>query len=1071
MQRSLTIILDLLTHPLLSSCLFLSFGLGLLFALQSCRQVDRTLGTGETAVFDIHLEAGQFQAIFLEQQDGDLIMTLVSPTGETHEANYFYGTNVEEKLFWKANSAGTHKLMVTPRSKKDGFSLHYKLTIEPPRQPTPQDLDRLEAQRLYAEATRLVDTVQSNDREREQNHDHAAKMYEESARKWRAAGESSLSIVTLIRLGQSFHHNDAERAKSYYEQALQEALRSMNIRGQAEAYCNLGLAYHGLSKTWDVKQQSRQLLDEALKLSLQARDRKVEASTLSNLGMHYLSIGEYQPAAEHFRRAVGSMQQLGDQPEEAVVLVNLGVAYLYLGLKTEAENAYREALQIADRLGDKLQQARAYNGLGKVINEFGDGTLASKLEARENFMQAVSRGGRSRNQQVFEQNLGTVCNELGDMYTRLEEMDKARENFDQALAHLRESLRLQQEQGAGKVHQTLTSLGLLYHSLGQPDEAGRSLQEALNMSRQGRDEYQEATVLAALARIARDRNNLTEAKARIDEALKLVELLGLRIQVPEWRSSYATSQQYLYDLQIDILARLYSQGRHRQPSGSYHKVAWQQTERSRRNTLQEVLDTMRVSFSNGVDPNLIEEQKEVRASILQSKAPQHLTNPLSTRYREIERQIRQQNPRYDKLLYLDISPERLTDLQKKALKEDTILLEYALGQDQSYLWAITSTSFELFTLPMRIQLESAALEVYRAMTGVEWTDTLGNKQPENDQERRARFKKSELEYQKVSTRLSNMLLGPVAARLGKKKLLIVGDGVLGRIPFGALPVPMQDTNAGFRLLLQDHEIAYAPSAMTLLALQSELEAAKKEAGAAVIIADPVFNSKHRQASSCMDRRYSSNTSSAVLASPADTLANELSSVSFDDAERTKLCEAVFGQSPAGLRKELFGFQARRENVIDDRLIQFNNIIIYTHGILDEGGRGLSGLALSRLNRECESQAYLLNLDDIYNLRLSADLVTLIACNTARNQRMRGFGIGSIAHGFMFAGASHVIGTLWDVDGPASLNLITRFYRNRRHGESVSEALRAAQLSFLNDSHNDCRLPYYWAGFVLIGNFD
>jgi CHAT domain-containing protein len=148
---------------------------------------------------------------------------------------------------------------------------------------------------------------------------------------------------------------------------------------------------------------------------------------------------------------------------------------------------------------------------------------------------------------------------------------------------------------------------------------------------------------------------------------------------------------------------------------------------------------------------------------------------------------------------------------------------------------------------------------------------------------------------------------------------------------------------------------------------------------------------------------------------------------------------------------------------------YRDVIFYTHGVFDERNQEMTGLALSRLNKECGAEkTFLLNLNDIYNLELSADLVTLIACNTARNQTMRGFGLGSIARGFMYAGAARVMGTLWEVHDQSSLELATRFYQNRRAGQTASQALRNAQLSFLNDDNSVWRLPYYWAGFVLIG---
>ena len=1047
--------------------LVVALSISVLLALQACGAAEKTIKTGETAFFDVHLEKGQFQAITLEQRDGDLMMTMASPTDEILRVDYYYGTHVEEKLFWKAETSGKYKLAVTPVSRKKDASFHYKLTIHPSRVPTPQDIARLEAQQAYAKAYRLEDELQSGDPKSEQT---VADAYEESARKWRDAGEPALCVATLIRAGHFFYEDDKERARSYYQQALEESLVSADLRGQADAYNNLGLVHDDLSEAWEEKQQAKQFFDQSLQLIPQANDLKVEASARSNLGRYYRSIGEYQSALEQYLLSLARMQALGDQGEEALVLANLGVAYRSLGLKSEAERAYNEALKLQREQGDTFEQARIYNGLGRALDLLGDGTEGSKLEAKNQFLKAVSLGKKNEYRHFFEHNLGAVCYELGMIYNRAGELDKARDNFNEAQNHLQEALDLKKRSIRKRAHHTLTSLGLLYHSLGKSQQAYPLLQEALEISRKANDKYQEATVLAALAHIARDRNDLNGAKTKIEEALKIIDTLAIHINVPEWRSSYATAQQHFYDLYADILLRLHS----RRPSSASHKVAWQQTERGRLGTYLELLDVVRVSPAQGVDPKLIEELKGLRTKLSYAKPSTYPADQLSglfNRYQEVERQIRQQNPRYAELLSQTISPGSLNELQHKVLKEDTILLEYALGLDRSYLWAITPTTFEVFVLPPQVQLESAEREVRHAMTGVGLGDSLENGQPETAEEKNRRLKKFEPQYYRASARLSNLLLGPAMSLLGKKKLLIVADGALSRIAFGALPVPTlhpDPSETKFRLLIEDHEIAYAPSAMTLISLHREQDTTKTPVGSVVAIADPVFNSEHKQASHCKDRGFVTASSPGTLSFLADQLANELSPVPFDETEKAKFREGVFGQLPAPLRSELFQFQAKRSNVVEDRLARYRDVIFYTHGLLDEREQRMTGLALSRLNEQCETQDSLLSLNDIYNLRLSADLVTLVACNTARNQTMRGFGIGNIARGFMYAGATRVLGTLWNVDGWASLELVTRAYRNRRAGQSAAEALRTAQLSFLTDGKTEWRHPYYWASFILIG---
>src|SRR5262245_17587001 len=173
---------------LLISLTFVLFPL-MLLSLQGCRQTQGVIRKGETIIIDIQGEKGRFYAATLEQRDADLTMTLITPNGEPHLVDYFYGANTEEKIFWKSDVAGKYQIKITTTPNNQDLRAHYKLIIQPPRDPTAQDLDRLESQRLFEEAAQLAEKTQSDEKESEQNRDRMAKMYEESARKWRAAGE------------------------------------------------------------------------------------------------------------------------------------------------------------------------------------------------------------------------------------------------------------------------------------------------------------------------------------------------------------------------------------------------------------------------------------------------------------------------------------------------------------------------------------------------------------------------------------------------------------------------------------------------------------------------------------------------------------------------------------------------------------------------------------------------------------------------------------------------------------------------------------------------------------------
>jgi CHAT domain-containing protein/Tfp pilus assembly protein PilF len=1029
------------SRPWKSKWISFLLGIGVLLVLQACQPTEGTIRTGESIIITLALEKGQFQAVTLEQRDSNLMMTLTLPTNKRIRVDYFDGPVGEEKLFWKAEETGAYKLAVSLTS-KESLTGRYKLTVQPPRTPTAQDDDRWEAQRLYAEASHP------------QELDLLVKAYEEAAGKWRTAGEHSLSAITLINLGKVwFAQTQFAVAKAYYQQALQEAQFASDLRGQADAIANLGLVSDRLSRTWEDKQKARRLFDQALGLSRQSKDERVEASTLNNLGRYYRSIGQYQYAEEHYRQALVKMKALGDREREGIVLANLGAAYRSLGLKAEAEKAYNDALDIQSKLDNDGEQARSQNGLGKVLDLLGERSIVEKENARKKFEVAVNLGKQSKDRDFFEHNLGTICYELGMTYNRLGESDKARDSFNQALTHLQAALDLRRE--GETIHHTLTSLGLLAHARGQKQEARRYLEQALTISRKIKDDYQEAIVLAAQSRCARDENRLMEAKTRIEEALRIVESVAVRITSLDLRSSYTTAQRHFYDLHADILLRLRTQKPRKQPFANYHKVAWLEIERARMAALRESVDSLDLLPSQGVAQADVERLRKLRSELLfvrtMPDSPEKLDqiSKLTTDLQELKAQIAQQIPPAANRADPPVTPDRLREVQA-ALTKDTLLLEYALGEDHSYLWLITPTSFEVFILPGQARLEGLARLV---------RDAMASRQEINAEARAA------------SLKLSDWLLGQVASRLGDKKLLIVTDGILDRISFGALPTPADSTAAtrpDSGLLIEAHEIVYAPAAMTLLSLSGPRDESQAPASSIVAIADPVFNADHREATHCKEGRP--RAASAIAgASLTDQMAEKLSPVPFEEYERSAFREAVFGTPSSSSHHELFGFQAKRSNVLADKLGAYRDVIFYTHGVFDERDQEMTGLALSRLNKECGAEkTFLLNLNDIYDLKLSADLVTLIACDTARNQTTRGFGLGSIARGFMYAGAARVMGTLWEVNDRASFELATRFYRNRRAGQTAPQALRKAQLSFLNGNKSDWRLPYYWAGFVLMG---
>ena len=150
----------------------------------------------------------------------------------------------------------------------------------------------------------------------------------------------------------------------------------------------------------------------------------------------------------------------------------------------------------------------------------------------------------------------------------------------------------------------------------------------------------------------------------------------------------------------------------------------------------------------------------------------------------IEADLKARSPRYAALT--QPTPLGLAEIQTAVTDDATLLLEYSLGEERSYLWAVTATSFSSYELPPRATIEAAARRCYELLTARNRFVKF-----ETADEKRERVRQADAEYPNAATALSNMLLGPVAAQLGQKRLLVVPDGALEYLPFAALAVPGQ----------------------------------------------------------------------------------------------------------------------------------------------------------------------------------------------------------------------------------------------------------------------------------------
>jgi CHAT domain-containing protein/predicted negative regulator of RcsB-dependent stress response len=835
-----------------------------------------------------------------------------------------------------------------------------------------------------------------------------------------------------------------------------------------------------------------QTAHEALALFQSVNDLDGIATAYSLIGQYHFAQNAMGESARYYELALHAWRQLSDLRGQARALIMFGYIDARKGEWLNAVSYLMQAHNLIDDANDPTQMAQIASGLGYVFNESGlpESGLGQYQRAMEYYKQAKHE--RYYNRAIML--IGYTYFLLGNHPAALKHLQQALTNFESSpeptnvkldIAECHEylgrvyfstgqyELALEQLKPIPEIYKKSGNprevahvegmLGQIYQQQGSVSRARKSYLEASRILREVNDRVNDASVRFALGRLELDSGNYEAAESYLKDSIANTEHIRSDLKTRVFAAAFSASVHERYEAYIECLMRKHKS----QPANGLEVIAFEASELARARSLSELLRDTQTTVLVGVDPQLAQQEKKLRhairttvdqtVSLLATNYKKEDLDKLEgslTRLREQHKQItaklRQLNPAYDK--FEEPASYSLKQIQTVVIEDDqTVLLEYFLGQNASYVWAITRNSVEVFELPKAELVTSAVRRVYENVS----------KEPDDENAKH---------LNQATAELAEMILRPVAAKLTTPRVIIVADGALNYIPFQLLPNP----SANHEPLVAKYEVINAPSASILGQLRQEKEHRRPHTKVLAAFGDPVFDSNYAQ--------YKASASEELTASArgndapwrrawrdvevsADALdPSVLQPLNYTKFELNNL-SAIAGSGAYVATR----FAASRQMLASLDLSRYAILHFATHGVLHPEKAEYSGFYLSTVDTEGRRQDGFINMQDIYRLNAPVDLVVLSACRTGLGKDVRGEGLIGLTRGFMFAGASSVVSSLWKVDDEATSELMKHFYANMLQKQMrPAEALRAAQNTLRQIPH--WQSPHFWAGFTLQGEF-
>jgi CHAT domain-containing protein/Tfp pilus assembly protein PilF len=804
-------------------------------------------------------------------------------------------------------------------------------------------------------------------------------------------------------------------------------------------------------------QRALEVFHLALKLIEQAGFKPGIIRVLNNIGYTSRRLGDYAASLRYLQKSLTIAREIDDRELIGIAHVNIGILYFLWGNYAEALASFNQGLQIGEALSNKVIIANTLNNIANIYQVQGNYALAleylkKSLPIKEELQDKIGLA-RSFN------NIGEISARQGD--------------YQQALEYYQRSLALKGEANdKADMAPTYNNIGMVKQEQGNYTEALENFSRALEISESAGDKNAMIDALYAIALVEKLRGNYQQSLKTSERAA----LLARELNEPEslWELSTLMGEDYralnqpdkarrAFEDAITVIEALRSQvagGEQEQQRFFEKKISpyremirllvaeekWNEAlayaERAKARVLLDVLQSGRVNITKAMRPEerareqkLLSEMASLNAQLMREESAARPDAPRIADLRARLQKARLEREAFETNLYTAhpdlkgkrgeaqaIRPEEMRELLPDTR---TALLEFALTESGVYLFVLTknngSVDLRVYTLQVKAKELATRAEGFRRSLA-----------------------ERNLDFRDHASALYKALLAPAEKQLeGKTSLVIVPDGMLWSLPFQAL------RSAKDKYLIEDYAISYAPSLTVLREMMRRPRAPRavdaRRDSLLLAFGNPTVGKQ---------------TNERVRYTLMDSILPPL-----PEAEKqVRTLSELYGRS----QSEVYTGAAASEDRAKAEAGRFRVLQFATHAVLNDSNPMYSYIVLSQPPNNTEDG--LLEAWEMMNLNLNADMVVLSACETARGRIGAGEGVIGMTWALFVAGSPTTVVSQWKVESASTTELMLEFHsalRTPQARTSKAQAMQSAALKLLRST--DYRHPFYWAGFVLIGD--